>query len=260
MTDETTGPTEVATTRSGDALPSPGPLALVGSGEYLPVMAPIEADLIAGRAPRYVQLATAAVPDGPDVVARWHDLGARQAARLGVTQVVVPVVDRASANDPANAALVEGAGLVYLSGGNPTFLADTLRDTAVWRAIEAAWRAGAALAGCSAGAMALTSWVPSIRHPRGGGTVGLGVVPHLRVIPHYDAFLARMPEVATRFILPHDEAITLLGVDEETALVGGPATWTVRGRQSVWRISDASREQWPAGTVVSLPLSPASGR
>ena len=230
-----------------------GPIALVGSGEYLPIMAPIEAQLIAGRPARYVQLATAAVPDGPAVVQRWHDLGARQAERIGVTQVVVPVVDRASANDPANAALVEGAGLVYLSGGNPTFLADTLRDTAVWRAIEAAWRAGAALAGCSAGAMALTSWVPSIRHPRGGGTVGLGVVPQLRVIPHYDAFLARMPEVATRFLEPRDEGVTLLGVDEETALVGGPTTWTVLGRQSVWRLSGPTREHWPAGAVVSLP-------
>ena len=239
--------------RDAAANRAPGPLALVGSGEYLPVMAPIEADLLAGRSPRYVQLATAAVPDGADVVAHWHDLGARQAARLGVSQVVVPVIDRASANDPANAALVEDAGLIYLSGGNPTFLADTMRDTAVWRAIEAAWRAGAALAGCSAGAMALTSWVPSIRHPRGGGTLGLGLVPQLRVIPHYDAFLARMPEVATRFLLPHDDGVTLLGVDEETALVGGPATWTVQGRQSVWRLSGATREQWPAGTVVTIP-------
>jgi len=40
----------------------PGPLALVGSGEYLPQMAEIEGGLIAGRPPRYVQLATAAVP------------------------------------------------------------------------------------------------------------------------------------------------------------------------------------------------------
>ena len=53
----------------------PGPLALVGSGEYLELMAPIERALIEGRAPRYVQIATAAVPDGPDVVERWHRLG-----------------------------------------------------------------------------------------------------------------------------------------------------------------------------------------
>ena len=40
------------------------PIALVGSGEYLPVMTEIEGALIAGRPPRYVQLATAAAPEG----------------------------------------------------------------------------------------------------------------------------------------------------------------------------------------------------
>ncbi len=235
-----------------DTAITPGPLALVGSGEYLPVMAPIEADLIAGRPARYVQLATAAVPDGPEVVRRWHDLGAAQADRLGVEAVVVPVVDRASANDPANAALVAGAGLVYLSGGNPTFLADTLRDSAVWSAILDAWRAGAALAGCSAGAMALTSWVPSLRHPRGGGVAGLGLLANLRVIPHFDAFLARMPDVAARFVLPNDDGVTLLGIDEETALVGGPTPWTVRGRQSVWRLGAAGRERLAPGAPLVL--------
>ena len=127
-----------------------GPLALVGSGEYLPVMADIEAALISGRPPRYVQLATAAVPDGAVVVERWHRLGIEQAERIGVTPVIVPVATREDADDPVMASLVEGAGLIYLSGGNPNFLAETLRGTAVWAAIEATWRSGAALAGCIA--------------------------------------------------------------------------------------------------------------
>src|SRR5271163_3052580 len=127
----------------------PGPLALVGSGEYLPQMAEIEGGLIAGRPPRYVQLATAAVPDGPPVVERWHKLGRAQAERLGVEAVILDVKDRDDADDATIAALVEGAGLIYLSGGHPAFLAETLRGTKVWDAIEAAWRSGSALAGCS---------------------------------------------------------------------------------------------------------------
>ena len=99
-----------------------GPVALVGSGEYLPVLEQVEAALIAGRPPRFVQLATAAAPEGQASLARWHDLGLDSARRLGVEQVVLPVVDRVSADDDALASLVEGAGLVYLSGGNPPFL------------------------------------------------------------------------------------------------------------------------------------------
>jgi cyanophycinase len=122
----------------------PGPLALVGSGEYLPQMAEIEGGLIAGRPPRYVQLATAAVPDGPPVVERWHNLGRAQADRLGVEAVILEVNERQDADDPVIAAQVDGAGLVYLSGGHPAFLAETLRGTLVWEAIVSAWRAGAA--------------------------------------------------------------------------------------------------------------------
>jgi cyanophycinase len=232
---------------------TPGPVALVGSGEYLPQMADIEARLLAGRPHRYVQLATAAFPEGPAVVQRWHDLGRAQARRLGVEAVVVDVGDRADAEDPERAALIAGAGLIYLSGGNPGYLADTLRDTAVWAAIVVAWRGGAALAGCSAGAMALASWVPSLRHPLQGGTVGLGLLPHLRVIPHFDAFAARIPDRLTRVLRPDESGTTVIGVDEDTALVGGPQEWTVEGRQSAWRLTPQGRDQWPAGTTVTIP-------
>ena len=234
---------------------SAGPIALVGSGEYLPVMTDIEAALIAGRAPRYVQLATAAVPDGLAVVERWHRLGVEQAERIGVTPVIVPVATREDANNADLAKLVEGAGLIYLSGGNPNFLAETLRDTAVWSAIIEAWSAGAALAGCSAGAMVMAAWVPTIRHPREGGTPGLGLLGHLRVIPHFDAVFARVPDIAARFLVGHDEAVTVVGVDEDTAIVGGPEEWTVQGRSSAWILRGAQREEFRAGDVLVTPVA-----
>ena len=126
----------------------------------------------------------------------------------------------------------------------------------MWAAIVTAWQDGAALAGCSAGAMAMTSWIPSLRHPRQGGTNGLAVLPHLRVIPHFDFFTSKVPDLVTRFLLPYDPAITVLGIDEETALVGGPKNWTVQGRQSVWRLTAEGREELPAGTVVATAPLP----
>ena len=116
---------------------TPGPIALVGSGEYLPVLEFLERALITGRPPRYAQLATAAAPEGPASLARWHALGADAARRLGVEQVVVPVGTRADANDRQNAQLVAGAGLIYLSGGSPGYLTETLRGTRVWASIAA---------------------------------------------------------------------------------------------------------------------------
>ncbi len=237
----------------GETNTRPGPLALVGSGEYLEVMASVEGALIDGRPPRYVQLATAAAPEGADRLAYWHDLGRAQARRLGVEPVIIPVNNRVDADNPEFAGAVRGAGLIYLSGGDPGYLADTLRDTAVWRAIVEEWRGGAALAGCSAGAMAMTSWIPSLRHPKRGHTPGLGLLPHLRVIPHFDYFHRAIPHVLDHFLAPRDGE-TLIGIDEETAIVGGPTEWHVAGRQAAWVITPHGRTDFRENSVIRTAL------
>jgi cyanophycinase-like exopeptidase len=231
----------------------PGPLALVGSGEYLPEMLDVESSLMEGRAPRYVQLATAAFNDGPSVVEHWHQLGAAQAKRIGVEAVPVPVGTREDANNAEMAKLIDGAGLIYLSGGDPHYLANTLRDTLVWEAIERVWRSGAALAGCSAGAMAIGSWIPSIRHPRSAATAGLGLLAHVGILPHFDAFAARVPDIVARFVLPDESATSVYGIDELTALVGGPSEWTVEGHASVWRLTARGRHEYKVGEHVTTP-------
>lgn len=235
---------------------SPGPLALVGSGEYLPVMSAVEGMLLADRAPRYVQIPTAAAPEGERSLRRWLDLGAAQADRLGVEQVPVVARDRAEADAPELAALVEGAGLVYLSGGNPAFLAKTLRGTRLWDAIVAAWLSGTALAGCSAGAIALTGWVPSMRALDREPDPGLRVVPSLRVLPHFDKMLAWVPDLLTRAVLRPPAGTAVIGIDEETAIVdmtGAGHTWQVHGRQQAWVLADGPRQGFPAGSTLSTP-------
>lgn len=224
---------------------TPGRIALVGSGEYLPVMHEIEGWLLDGRPRRYVQLATAAAPEGDASLHRWHDLGSQAAARLDAEQVVVDVRVRADADDEGHVAAIAGAGLIYLSGGNPSHLARTLQGTRVWAAIVAEWRAGASLAGCSAGAMAMGGYVPDVRHPKRGGVDGLGIVPGLRVLPHFDRYSRMIPDFALRPLVTSDA--TVVGIDEDTALVSeGPAAdglWEFgsRGRQSCWRIEPDRR-------------------
>jgi cyanophycinase len=214
-------------------------------------MTEIERALIAGRPPRYVQLATAAAPEGQESLDHWHSLGKAQAERLGVAQVVVDVRTRQDADNPALAATIAGAGLIYLSGGNPAYLADTLRDSAVWHAIVDAHQAGAALAGCSAGAMALSDWPPRIYERSGQQSAGLGLVANLRVIPHFDSMLTRAPDMAENAIAGLPDGMLLLGIDEETALVGGPHDWQVRGRRSVWTLAPGERQEHPAGSRIA---------
>ncbi len=233
---------------------APGPIALVGSGEFLPVMEPVDARLLAGRPARAVFLPTAAAPEGQETIDRWLGLGVAHYRRLGVEPRPLPVRDRADADDPTFAAAVEGAGLVYLSGGNPGYLADTLRATAVLEAILDVWRAGAALAGCSAGACALTALADDTR--TGVTRPGLDVVPGLVVLPHFDQIEGWSPGIVARRIARLDGGQTLLGIDEETALVGHEGAWRVEGRGRVWILdSDRSRRPHPPGSVVDLPIA-----
>jgi len=218
-------------------------------------MLEIEAELIAGRPARYVQLPTAAGEESAASVARWVALGEAQAARLGVQAVPVMVLERDQADDDAHARQVAGAGLIYLSGGSPGHLADTLRGTRVWAAIHAEWRRGAALAGCSAGAMALTSSVPDIRHPRAAPHPGLGVVPRLRIIPHFDRLRRWMPWLVRTMTSQLTDGERLVGIDEETAIVSDGTDfshWLVKGKRQAWVLGPDRRQPFQAGETVLL--------
>src|SRR5258708_3904820 len=100
----------------------PGPIALLGSGQFLPPLGAVAAALLDARPPRAVFLPTAAALEGPQRVDYWLRLGAEHYRRLGAEPVPLAVLDRRDADNPANAAAVAGAGLVYLSGGNPGYL------------------------------------------------------------------------------------------------------------------------------------------
>ena len=192
-----------------------GKIALVGSGEYLPGMGELEAWLLEDRPRTYIQIATAAAPEGERSIARWHELGKEAAQRLDAQQVVIDIRNRADADDPKIAQAIAGAGLIYLSGGNPNFLAQTLRETLAWKSILEQWRSGASIAGCSAGAMALCGYVPNFRHPKQGGESGLGLVFNARVIPHFDRYSRFIPDFALKPLLTDGQQI--IGIDENTA-------------------------------------------
>jgi cyanophycinase len=230
---------------------TPGPIALVGSGEFLPAMEAVDAALLDGRPPKAVFLPTAAGLEGADRVDYWIQLGVDHYRRLGVEPVPLRVVTRADADDPGNVAPTAGAGLIYLSGGNPGYLADTLRDTIVLDAVRAAWQAGAALAGCSAGACALTALAFDTRD--GALRPGLAVVPEFVVLPHFDQIERWSPGIVERCLAALEPGQTLVGIDEETALVSTDAGWRVEGARQVWiigsngtRTPHAARENLPA--------------
>ena len=234
----------------------PGPVALVGAGEFLPAMAEFDAGLLAatGRArPRVAILPTASFPDGEEVFTRWATMGVSHFGELGAEVEPVLVRDRAAADDPAAAQAIGEADLVYLSGGKPGYLIGVLAGSAVGRALADAHERGAVLVGCSAGAMVLAGHAFDFRVKLAPWPLrwrsGLGFVADASVIPHYDAW----PEPLTALIaLQAPRGSHVLGIDEETALVGRDGSWQVHGRSrvTVWR--GRRRDRYRAGETFRI--------
>ena len=113
-----------------------GSLALVGSGEYLPAMASLEQSLIQdgvknGKKARFIQIPTAAGQESADRIAFWRELGRVQGERLGVEVEFLEILNRQDAQDKELATLIADSALIYLSGGDPHHLADSLAGTPV---------------------------------------------------------------------------------------------------------------------------------
>jgi cyanophycinase len=206
-------------------------LALVGSGEYLPPIEPVDRELIR-RLPDPVRVAclpTAAGQEGPERIDYWSNLGVQHFNKLGVLAVALPVIDRSSANNPEFAASVSTMNFVYLSGGKPDYLYQTLAGSLVWQAIISVLAKGGLLSGCSAGAMIMgekffgfPGWKP-----------GFGFFPKITILPHFDEIPAHLLKSA-RMIT--SRSMTLVGIEGNTALVedGGHFEVMGSGGVTVW--------------------------
>ena len=199
-----------------------GAIALVGSGEYLPIAQVLETELLRlgiskGKSNTFIQIPTAAGKEGGDRLDFWRKRGADQAARIGCEVKYLPVLSRDDAHNANWIEEINSAGLIYFSGGDPVHLAEIFANTPMWEAIVSAWKQGASLAGCSAGAMAFGGKIIGIR--RSHISAGLNLLPDIEVIPHYDKFLGWLPDRVTAAVMRNDADTALLGIDENTALV-----------------------------------------
>jgi cyanophycinase len=170
----------------------------------------------------------AAAPDnnhrraGSRGVAWFRRLGARRVHAL-------PLIDRRSAGEPAVSEALRRSNLVFLLGGFPGYLADTLRESASWTAITHAGHSGGVIAGSSAGAMVLCAYYydPYRREIR----AGLNLIDNACLVPHHDTGGGKWVRHLQKQI-PH---AVVVGIDEETGMLndGPEGAWNVYGGGAV---------------------------
>jgi len=230
----------------------PGATALVGSGEYTDAMNETDRyliDTLGGAANTRVALlptASGLESNGPR---HWNEMGKHHFTGLGVADIrATDVIDATYARDADQLDLLRDANFFYFSGGNPQHVIESLRGSPAWDIITQANANGAVIAGCSAGAMAMSGYTVAIRFAFTEGPIqsvpSLGVIPQVMVFPHFDRMLGRLGRAAFRTrLLTAPTGVIPVGVDEDTALVridphpaqaaDGQGRWRVMGRQTV---------------------------
>ena len=213
-------------------------LALYGSGEFLAWSREVDQwclDRATATGDRVLILPTASAPEGDAAFAKWSRMGFEHYEEQGLRPEVLDLRTRADAERVDLAAAVEGARLLFFSGGNPGYLAETLTGTRFWRAVLAAVADGTAIAGCSAGACILGTIVPFIE---GEGITrwvdGMRLLDLAYVAPHFDVLDSYQPGLRARVVGKRPDGSVVVGLDEETALCGDGETWDVRGNGGVW--------------------------
>lgn len=227
-----------------------GYILLAGGAEFdgrmeAPDLRSIE--LAGGFDVRISIIPAAAAPDnnhqraGQNGVNWFKQLGAVDASAL-------PLIDRGSADDPTVIEALRNSRIIYLLGGFPRHLAQSLTGSKSWQAILGAHQAGAVIAGSSAGAMILgdTFYDPYAKKM----LRGLGLVPGVCVLPHHDTFgQSWAPELSRR--LPGQ---VLIGIDEQSGMLndGPQGHWQVYGAGGVTLYQNDRRLLFAAGQPFGL--------
>lgn len=204
-----------------------GVVGLLSSDEFLPVAEPFDRALLDATGPR-VALILAADPRGAKHSAR---LGIAHYRKLGADPVALEVLRR----EDAGAEALPPYDVLFLAGGDPSKLLSCLRDTPLWAEALRRWRDGAALAGSSAGAMALCA---HSLEPRPGDrmpthwTAGLGPIERFAVAVHAKnrpkEWLERIAAVAPVPLVALDDGVGLVLRPEQPVTAAGEGrAWVI---------------------------------
>jgi cyanophycinase-like exopeptidase len=246
---------------------TPGPVALLGGHEHRDGTEVIERtllDQLGVAAPRVTVLPAAAPARQAGMVAAlartyWSRLGATVRIAMPDARQGEGERQRAGGRGSHEALdAVASADVIVLPGGVPNRLVNALGASPVWDLVVRRWRAGAALAGSSAGAMSLFAWRLRLYPPNPFALIpGLGLFDGWVAAPHFGRFRAeRWATRVTRWF----GGLGVLGLDEGTAIVGRDGRFTVVGSGALTVIAGDEMRVHRANAQVALDLhGPASG-
>jgi hypothetical protein len=100
--------------------------------------------------------------------------------------------------------------------------------------------------------MVFSAQIPHFRLSRKRPTPGLNLIPHIRVIPHFNKFFKWIPDSAAKILLNLETDVILIGIDELTAIVkrAGQDEWQVFGQAKLHTLKGLPEQQLTHGQVI----------
>jgi len=214
-------------------------LALFGSGEFTDAVDDIDKYLIEKFKPKNVAVLPTAAGMESDAQ-KWIDMALDHYAKFNLPVIAVPVFNKEQANEQSLVKLLDDADWIFFSGGNPSYLMETLSGSRLWDKVMTRVEAGSLLAGSSAGAMIMGKFLmsaPSFKALFGGNGItwrdGFGLVDYT-VLPHFDHF-KKFQGLIKKIIETSPEKVnsSWMGIDENTAIIYADGKNVVRGLSAV---------------------------
>ena len=200
------------------------PIILFGSGEFTCNVNEIDRYLINRFNPKSIAILPTAAGQESDVV-KWFEMAKEHYQQFDIKVVTVPIFNHSDANNPDLVSLIEDVDWIFLSGGSPGYLNESLTDSLLLRQILKKQANGTLLAGSSAGAMVLgkyiitqpfkvffsnseATWQPAI------GLVDYVIFPHFN---HVRKFKKLIKQIIAKS--PVNQTKKWIGIDENTAIL-----------------------------------------
>ena len=203
-----------------------GRIALVGGDEFQPSCRTMDNELVnmtGIERPNALIIPTAAAAERPLLAA---ENGIRQFDMLGARASSLMALNSADANEEGLTSAVDGADIIYLSGGNPAHLLEVLEGSLLLQRMLDALERGAILAGSSAGAMVMGGRM-RFRQWRDA----LGIAPGVAILPHHER--SSKSQTSREVSVQTTEGLVVLGIDGATGCVSDGDGWRVLGAGSV---------------------------
>lgn len=200
-------------------------LVLAGSGEFTPAMSLVDKLLLSKSISKKVAIIPLASGQEHDWK-KWIESGEKHFKELNAEPIGLPVANRQDAQNEEIAKQVEGAGIIYFSGGQPGYLMESLEDTVLWTKVYERYQEGTILAGSSAGAMIMGKFtIGNVTEAFEKGetpiwTDTFGLI-NFTIMPHFNLALKENPTFTRQFISHSLSKLNtpILGIYEDTALV-----------------------------------------